>query len=121
LVKRISCSYILKSNIAYAPNPTSAEMLINNLQRALETNDSSLMPCFFRTLESPSVEEYKKEQRFFAEIANGRGESRVESETTRPSLYRRDSTISLSNISSPHENKSVRSAMEIQQILSSLG
>jgi len=49
-------------NIMIMPNPTSAYACMTTLRVALEKGKAELIPSFFHTLVSPSVEEYKKDQ-----------------------------------------------------------
>ena len=54
---------IIVHNIFFMNNPVSANAGTYILQKALTEGKSELIPSFFRTLESPSVREYKKTQR----------------------------------------------------------
>jgi len=49
-------------NIIMTPNPSSAYALMTTLRLALEEGKAELIPSFFETLVSPSVNEYKKDQ-----------------------------------------------------------
>jgi len=49
-------------NIIMTPNPSSAYALMTTLRVALEEGKAELIPSFFETLKSPSVNEYKKDQ-----------------------------------------------------------
>jgi len=49
-------------NIIMMPNPASAYTCAAAFRLALKEGKAELIPSFFETLQSPSVEEYKKEQ-----------------------------------------------------------
>ena len=52
----------LVHNTMLAENPTSAYMLVQCLRCALVNNKAEMIPSFFFSLESPTVEAYKKQQ-----------------------------------------------------------
>jgi len=51
------------NNIILCPNPTTAMSFMWVLRQALTQNSKAKIPSFFQTLESPSVTEYKNEQK----------------------------------------------------------